>query len=133
VEELSEGALLIAGLEELSSLGKVRGGSRDAHAIEGGAVAQIPGVFGVGLLVGVKGSVVIFAGFGGLSGLVEGVGGLAALGVESGSGERKEGRDGEEDGGKNRTCTSECGAGKTRTYRTRTHGFWMSGRGGIQR
>ena len=110
VEELSERALLVAGLRQLSSFGKVGGGSRDAHAIEGGAVAQVLGVFGVGFLVGVKGGVVIFAGFSGLSGLVEGVGGLAALGVEAGSGEREEGRDGEEDGGEDRTCTSECRA-----------------------
>ena len=63
VEELSEGALLIAGREQLSSFGEVGGGGGDAHAIEGGAIAEILGVFRVGLLVGVKGSVVVFAGF----------------------------------------------------------------------
>jgi hypothetical protein len=39
VEELSEGALLIAGREQLSSFGEVGGGGGDAHAIKCGAVA----------------------------------------------------------------------------------------------
>ena len=91
MKELGQCALLVAGLEELSPLGEVHGGGGLPDAIEGGAVAQVLGIFGVGLLEEVEGGVVILAGLGVLAALVEGIGGL---GVKA---QRRQGR-GSQDG-----------------------------------
>ena len=77
MQKLRQGPLLVACLQHLAALGEVRGRSPEAHAGEGGAEAQVLGSLGVGLLVAVKGGVVVLARFGCLAKFVERVGGLS--------------------------------------------------------
>ena len=97
--ELLDSAGEVAGLAQDAAAIDVLGGGEEAHALEVGEIAEVPGFLLVGLLVVLVGGVVIFTNFGVGSTLTPGSGGLSVGSGSQDAGQADECQDKEEDGG----------------------------------